>query len=952
MSQLDWIAAKALFEKALEKPEAEREQFVLNACENQRDLCRTVLGMLEVDTDSGGLDLSRVVTDAAGELMSSAYELEAGSVVGQYRIIEKIAEGGMGSVYLGERADGSYQQQVGIKLLHATLFSEEALRRFQRERQILADLDHQYIARLLDGGTTEQGIPFLVMEYVEGLPLMAYIEKHQLRLEARLGVFLQICDAVAYAHQHLVIHQDIKPANVMVTEQREVKLLDFGIAKIQASEQQSADNQKKEDSSAMTPESASPEQILSQTVSTGSDVYSLGVLLFRIITGQSPYLLKQDNLAQLKHAICHQKTPLPSVVLNDKKWQKRVRGDLDTIVTKATEKVPSNRYSSAAAIADDIRFHLRRQPIKARSDNVLYQISKLIWRFPKTFFAACGAITLFVGTISFYTIQVAEQRNLAQQQLAVSQQVTGFLTDIFTVSDPTESLGNSITAREILDQGASRIESTLMDQPDIQFQLRHTIGSVYLSLGITSVAEQLLQKERLYREQYSSADPQALVANYLQLAKLREMQGNLDQAEALYKSALNIQSGIKGDQTLEMASIELSLSGVLQVKGQFDQAIDLQAKVLDAQRQSLPDDSKAVIATLRAQSLMLFEVGSYTDAVKLAEEVHQLVLKQYGEMHPETAHSYSDWGYFVDQLGNFEQAKALLLKALVIDQKIYGDLHPVIAGDLVDLGSTVSYIDEREAIGYLQRAIAMGGNVINENHPILGVAHNDLAGIYKDLKNLEKAEYHYLKALDINQFLFGEQHPEVATNHSNIGLMYARNEQSEKAKFHLFKAMELRLNIFGKSHPHIAASLSVIGSYFYALRDYLQAADFFDRSLRMKQRYYPEESAMVNAARVRVARAYMRLNRFMEAGEILEKANQLMDRSVATASQIAFLTRTLLEYLGDNSDCDQVLRYTAQWNPVINDQQISESLQVRIQRSKRRQTECLNQQNDIAKLNL
>lgn len=915
MADDNWHQAKLLFEQALSQPVEQRLNFISSACNDDKALYQTVCSMLEAQSDVDDLGLSQLVAEQTSDVVSSLFELEIGSLIGHFQVTGKIAEGGMGSVYLGKRADNSYEQNVAIKLLHARLFSNQAIERFQRERQILADLDHQNIARLLDGGTTNQGIPFLVMEYIDGKPLTTCIENDEQNFQQLLSIFLQVCDAVEYAHQNLVIHQDIKAENIMVTAEGRVKLLDFGIATIDDNDE-SLDKQKT--TQAMTPESASPEQVAKQNITTSTDIYSLGVLLFKLLTGKSPYQGHFKNIETLSRAIQTLRPKLMSEVVESAKVKSLLKGDLDAIAQMALEKEPARRYPSASALADDIRNYFRKLPVKARPQTPIYQISKLATRFPKTLSFGGAAFVAFVATVLFYTFEVSKQRDLAQQRLQTAQQVSDFLVDVFSISDPIESLGNRVTARQVLDQGATRIEATLSNQPDIQHELNHTIGRVYLSLGIVSQAQAILSKEQNYREQRVTEDPQALVRNYKELAKLYFLRGEYNQYDAILQKALQIQHEMTGPDSLEIAEILLAMSKSAEERGHLQQARSLHDKGLSIQRQHLKEDSKQIIDTLIAQNLLLASEGNYTGAIQGAQRVHQLILKTYGELHPVTAQSYSDWGYFVDQIGEFETAKDLLLRALEIDRQIYPESHPVIAGDLLDLGSTMSFIDEQQGIDYLQQVIDMGRESMGEIHPAIGIAHNDLAAIYAQQKQVKESEFHYLEALRINNQIFDEVNPEIATNHSNLGVLYLRNGRLAESEYHLFKAKALREQLFGGAHPHLAASLSVIGSFYFDSKKFPDALDYFQQSLEMKRQFYPDTTSMIITARARVVKTLMTLNDYEKAHAILNIMHKdVQNNKHATAFENGYVAKTFKDFLMRLNDCDRVVSNYTNWQKTI-----------------------------------
>ena len=426
--------------------------------------------------------------------------------IGAYRVLRELGHGGMGVVYLASRADDQYRKRVAIKVIPAGATSHETVRHFRRERQILASLDHPNIARLLDGGTTTDGSPYIVMEYVEGDAIDRYCDRHELSLVERLRMFLVVCGAVSHAHRNLVVHRDLKPRNILVTKDGDPKLLDFGIATV-LNPELSGDSVGTR--LAFTPEYASPEQIQNQSVSTAADVYSLGVVLYELLTRRSPYRLKTRTPSEIFQAVCEQQPDLPSAAAGRTgdaatadaatttdpttapsrrtHLQRRLKGDLDTILLKALRKEPHQRYLSVDAFADDLRLFLDGKPVTARRPTVAYRTRKFLRRhwLPATA-ALALALTLVVGSVAL----AVQARRLGQER-DKSTRIAGFLTELFTVADPSRSRGDSVTAREILDEGVKKIDATLADDPMTRGDLLGTMSDVYEGLGLYAEAERL-----------------------------------------------------------------------------------------------------------------------------------------------------------------------------------------------------------------------------------------------------------------------------------------------------------------------------------------------------------------------------------------------------------------------------------------------------------------------------
>ncbi len=435
----------------------------------------------------------------------------------------KLGEGGMSTVYLAVRADDAYQQKVALKVLAYGADRSDLSARFRAERQILASLDHPGIARLLDGGTTDDGRPYLVMEYIEGAPLDQYCDQHRLGLDARVDLFRQVCAAVQYAHQNLVVHRDIKPSNILVTADGVPRLLDFGIAKLlEGAELPGAIEATMTGQRLMTPQYASPEQVEGGAITTATDVYSLGVLLYVLLTGHLPYRLPGTSSDALQRAVVEQDPERPSTAvgratregsprpseraagegptqealseargLRPPQLRRKLRGDLDNIVLMALRKEPERRYASVALLSEDLRRYREQLPVAAQPDTLGYRARKFVGRHKAGVGAAAVGLAMILGLAATMTVQavrLARQRDEIRAERDKALKLTGFLEQVFAGSDPSEARGETLTAREILDKGAARAMAELEDQPETQAALALVIGKVYQSLGLNDRA--------------------------------------------------------------------------------------------------------------------------------------------------------------------------------------------------------------------------------------------------------------------------------------------------------------------------------------------------------------------------------------------------------------------------------------------------------------------------------
>ncbi|MGA7415587.1 MAG: serine/threonine-protein kinase, partial [Bryobacteraceae bacterium] len=477
-----WARLDELFYAASEMDAPERAAFIANSCGDDGVLRAELEALLRASEYTHGF-LQKPLNEAARSVVEGTDQ--TGQLIGRYRVIRELGEGGMGRVYLAVRADEQYQQRVAIKIMHGGLVpSNTMLLRFRTERQILANLQHPNIARLLDGGVTEAGLPYLVMEYVDGIPINKYCEGRS--IEERLRLFRTVCNAVEYAHANLVVHRDIKPLNILVTADGTPKLLDFGIAKLldpnftgaPAGQRTYATDR------LMTPEYASPEQILGEPVTTATDVYALGTLLYELLAGAQPFgAQKLSPLAFARYIT--EVDPEPPSAAAARNVQipvtdaRRMRGDLDNVVRTAMRKEPARRYASVAQFAADIEAYVEGYPLLASADSWRYRASKFLGRHKRGVAVTAGVVALLIGS----TIEMAVLAQRARREQAIAQQETQFLASVFSASTPEESQGTTITARDLLDRGAKRIDRELAGQPEVQASMLESIATAYRSIG-------------------------------------------------------------------------------------------------------------------------------------------------------------------------------------------------------------------------------------------------------------------------------------------------------------------------------------------------------------------------------------------------------------------------------------------------------------------------------------
>jgi eukaryotic-like serine/threonine-protein kinase len=564
-----WHRVERLLDLLIELSPAERRRVLDARCAADGRLRSDVESLLEADAATGPLDdslASYADLLSGGSRAGQASDDDDGMVapgerIGPFRVVRRLGGGGMGEVYLAERDDGQFEQRVALKLVGGGWHGERVVARFLRERRILASLDHPHIARLLDGGVTVEGVPYFAMEHVEGEPLLQYSDARRLGLEDRLTLFLQVCDAVAFAHGRLVVHRDLKPANVLVDESGKVKLLDFGIARVlePGSRLTVATRTRVR---WLTPEYASPEQVRGDSVSTATDVYSLGVILHEMLTGQRPFHAFEHHPHLLAQAILDRPPSRPSSLCDHRpassrqveaaeredparsrstttrRLRLRLRGDLDAIMLHALRKEPDQRYPSVEQMAADVRRHLASRPVAARRGTASYRTRRFVGRHRAPIVAAT---VLVIGGISLgvaHTEVVARERDAAQLAAARAEQVTALLVGLFAEAAP---LGANVGPRPVGDflaLGAERSHSDVVAQPELRASLLRAIGRVYENMGDYGEADVHFSGALETRRALLPASHPELLESLQDLGRLRRRQGDLAAADTLLGHAL------------------------------------------------------------------------------------------------------------------------------------------------------------------------------------------------------------------------------------------------------------------------------------------------------------------------------------------------------------------------------------------------------------------------------
>lgn len=877
MSSTHWKKVNELFDAALEHGAAQRSAFLKAACAEEESLYVEVQSLLAAHDQAGNFIESSVLPKAMELLKEQKEQLSPGAQVGAYKIIKQIGFGGMGAVYMAERADKQFEKHVAIKVIKHGMDTLSVIRRFHNERQILATFDHPNIARLLDAGSTESGVPYFVMEYVEGQPIDEYCDARKLSIEKRLQLFCQVCAAVSYAHRHLVIHRDIKPSNIFVTTEGEPKLLDFGIAKLFSPQITDANPLTVTGFQIMTPDYASPEQLRGEPITTASDIYSLGVLLYQLLTGHLPYRTTTQNPVEMIRLICEMEPEKPSfkissteqVVLSDgntdtltpdsisnlrgstpDKVRRSIQGDLDHVVMMALRKESTSRYASAEALSEDLRRHLDGLPVVARKGTMGYLAAKFIRRHK----IAVASVSFFVMVLIAFGIamtvqsrKLAIERDQAEKERDKSEKVSRFLVDSFRSSDPVESRGNTITAREILDSGSEKIRSQLEDQPVVKAALMDTIGEVYMNLGLYDKASPLLEEAYKIRKQNLSPGDPDVIQSLNHLGALAYQQIN-PKAEGLYRQALELgrKSGIPS--SIEVAQSLTGLAKTLSVSGKREEAVGLYREALAIQRKILGPDDVEVASNLvgLAQILGGEEFEPLNREALIIFRKHQ---------HPGEAVCLLLLAQIEMDKGNYEEAESMAERSLTIRKKVYGNEHEKVAWGLSRLGD-ILYEDGKfdEAKRVLSDGLAMRRKIWGNDNSEVAYDMFYLARTFHAKKEDKEAESLYREALEIQQRKVAHDHPEVARCLVGLGIFLLDSARPAEARPFLKQGLEIWKKIGHKAI--IAEAENALALTEATLSESTDAEASLVKSYNILVDQYGKKKSETRAARQRLIRFY------------------------------------------------------------------------------------------------
>jgi eukaryotic-like serine/threonine-protein kinase len=767
MSTERWERTKQILEEALRLASDQRHAYLDLACGTDREL-RVEVESLIASHEAAG---SQFLAAAAPEILdlassSNAPKAPLNQIIGHYRLVEEIGRGGMGQVWLAEQT-APVRRQVALKLIKAGMYDDEVLKRFQLERQSLAIMDHPSIAKVFDAGATPEGQPYFVMEYVPGVPITDYCDQKRLKIGDRLQLFIEVCEAVQHAHQKAIIHRDLKPANILAQEvdgKPLPRIIDFGLARGVSPQMTGESLYTHFGSFVGTPGYMSPEQCDPTVldIDTRSDVYSLGVVLYVLLTGCLPIQAKpgkEQPLDEMLRQVREEDPPRPSTRVSTdpetssaaatargtepKQLVSLLRGDLDWIAMKALEKDRSRRYATVSELAADIARYLSHEPVMARPASVPYRLSKYVRRH-RIGVAVAGVIVALL--VTFGLAQSLQLRKTTRERDRADR-IAEFMTAIFKVSDPSERVGNTVTAREILDKASKDIDTGLSKDPELQARMMHVMGRAYMMLGLQPQAQSLF--ERSIRVGYLALgreDPETLrTMNDLSWTLFQE--GHLAEAESLQRKLLDLERRVLGPEHHDTLGTMGQLATTLCEEGNCAEAAKLDSEVLEKKKRLLGAEAFDTLATMDNLSMELALEGRLPEAEKLEQETLEIQLRVFGRENLGTISSMINLASIQRDMGKNEEAEKLFRQTLDLEGRVLGPDQPETAETKYDLACLLArrgQIDE--AFSLLGQAIDHGLHpridLKIENEPNFNSLHVDprFAGLVAHAKERAAAQ--------------------------------------------------------------------------------------------------------------------------------------------------------------------------------------------------------------------
>ena len=818
-----WARIEAVLDEVLNRDPLEWHALLNERCGGDKELRAEVESLLRVaEPASQFLDsppanaAAALVADEKHGPQSLALEAYVGRRVGAYRIVRQLGRGGMSYVFLAERADGDYTHQVALKLLRPGLDTEIDQARFRAERQILASLNHPNIARLLDGGATEDGLPYLVLDHIDGTAIDAHADQLALGVRDRVMLFRTVCQATQYAHRNLVVHRDLKPSNIFVDRNGVVKLLDFGLAKLLEPGREGSHSTRKW----MTPEYAAPEQVRGDPITTLTDVYQLGAVLYELLAGVPPFPDAADSIHSLEQAVLHNEPEPPSLAAarNDRaNFAGEIRGDLDAIVLKALHKEPEERFDSVATLERDLGAWASGHPVQARRGTTGYRARRFIKRHRVETVAVTSISLALIAAVGI-SLTAARRADISRDRAEIasreSQAVSSFLLRLFEASDPSEAQGDTLTAVELVRRAVARAEA-MGGVPAAQARMLEATAQLQHSLGNYSEESNLIRRALELRRQIQPVDELAIARTLRQLSRTLVFNRRADEANTALQEALARQERLLGARHPEVASTLSQMSSVAVSRGDIHLAETLARRALAISERG-PGGGDSALATNRLLlGSVLRRQGRIEEAKREYQEALEIYERVLGEWNPSVAEATMQLAYLAEGEGRFQESEILMTRAIDIRRRVFGDAHPMVAHAMGDLASMLADKGDLDAAIRIDREkLRSVRGAYGPTHPAVSGGLHQLAQHLHRAGQLAEAETSYRESIAIRERLYGVEDEGSSGAQVDLAKLLADRGDYRTAESMITTALERRKRAFGATHPLVALVEARLGRLY------------------------------------------------------------------------------------------------------------------------------------------
>jgi eukaryotic-like serine/threonine-protein kinase len=823
MNPKQWEQYEALYIELQQQPEAQRQSYIVQLKIDDEVKELLMASLEETDKSEQFFDSLRGVADEI--LNEKALEFERPpEKIGAYRIAHKIGRGGFSSVYLATR-DNDFSHRIAVKILHRGLEGSSALNRFYSERSILASLNHPNIASLYDGGVTDDGRPYLFMEYIDGVHIDQYCATNNLNLEQRLRLFLLICETISYAHRNLVIHRDIKPSNILVDNNGRVKLLDFGIAKLLDDNDIEADlHETRLGTRVLTPMYSSPEQIRSEPITTASDVYQLGLLLYRILTGGYPYKRVTTNRYDLEQSILNNDPVLPTSQPVTEGYIEPVRlhGDLEHIILMALNKEPSARFDSVSGLADDIQRHLDGHPVKAVKPTLGYRSTRFIKRHKTWAIPSMVIILILVGSLIGLLYQsriIKQERDLAiilesqsSEEAAKAEKLSEYLIELFRVNDPTQGGSQDLTARELLDRGAETLSERFTDEPEIQALFGETLGRIYMNIGLFDQSRVLLEQATETRKQLD--DPVALARSYNYLGNMHGLSRSFRLAAENYKNGFRLMENEESVDEELFINLLTGYATSLREAGSPDSAAIFMDKAYTLGSTVYEESDRRMVRLKSEYAFILRGLDRLDEAEAIYREVLSAITVPEVTDTLTAASTMNNLAYLLRLRERYDEAADFYKTSLALHEGIYGNTHPrtiMINSNLAAVYSLSGAYNTADSL--LQVSLERNRQGQPENHWRIGSSNAALGRFYHSIGRYDEADSMFVMAHNIYVIALGEDHEWTTGILNERARALAELKRTSEIKPLLTRVIRLTEARYGTGHDNIRNAGEIMAEY-------------------------------------------------------------------------------------------------------------------------------------------